>query len=61
MKFDTRVVSGTVCFKFPVVYDGIKTYGPIIPKLTRPHEREGSSCTLVHSSSQSAFAKSTNV
>lgn len=45
MKFDTWVVSGTVCFKFPVVYDGIKAYGPIIPKPTRPHEGR----ILVHS------------
>lgn len=45
MKFDTSVISRTVCFKFPVVYEGIKTYGPIISKLTRPHEKS----TLVHS------------
>lgn len=45
MKFDTSVISRTVCFKFPVVYEGIKTYDPIISTLTRPHERS----TLAHS------------
>lgn len=45
MKIDTSVILRTVCFTFPVVYEGIKMYGPIISKLTRPHEKH----TLVDS------------
>lgn len=44
-KSDTSVISRTVCFKFTVVYGGIKTYGPIMTTLTQPHEKSTLGCS----------------